>query len=79
MIELNLTTALTLYLGWTMAFVLGLWGYQHYYVRKKVIFSHEQALCICEYCHNTYLDDSVKKINQCPRCGLFNKNHSQQI
>lgn len=75
MIELTFTTAFMLYLCWTMAFVLGLWGHQHYYARKKEIISPEHKLCMCEYCHNAYLEDSLKGVNQCPRCGLFNKHN----
>lgn len=75
MIELTISTAIMLYLSLTLLIVLGFWGFHHYYARKKKIFSFEQALCQCEYCHYAYLEDSIKKVNQCPQCGLFNKHN----
>ncbi len=76
MIELTLSTALTLYLFLTLFVVFGIWGYSHYVDRKKKSLPTEQVLCICEYCHYTYLEDIVSKVNQCPQCRLFNKqNH----
>lgn len=76
MIELTLMTALLLYLGLTLAIVLGLWTYHHYCTRSKQILSGEQQLRICEYCHYTYLADSIKTVTQCPQCKSYNKNNS---
>ena len=75
MIELTFSTAFMLYLCMTLAAVLGVWIYSHRLDREKKILSCEQELCICEYCHNTYLEDVVSKVNQCPQCGLFNKHN----
>ncbi len=73
MIELTFCAAFMLYLSLTLTFVLGLWGYQHYRVRKKAIFFPEKNLLICEYCHYLYLDKDLKKISQCPQCRSFNQ------
>jgi ribosomal protein L37AE/L43A len=78
MIELTFNTMFMLYLSMTLATVLGIWIYSHYRMRYRTIFTSENALFICEYCHFAYLEDSVRKINQCPQCGLFNKHNAYQ-
>lgn len=75
MIELTFSTAFMLYLCITMIIVLGVWIYHHYDSKKRRVFSNEEALRICEYCYYAYLEDSVKHVNQCPQCGLFNKQN----
>ena len=76
MIELTFNTLFMLYLSMTLAVILGIWIYSHYRMRKRTIFTTEHSLFICEYCHFAYLEDSIKKINQCPQCGLFNKHNA---
>lgn len=73
MITLSSTTAAMLYLGLTLAVLLGFWIYQHWQTRKCKIVTAEQALQVCEYCHFAYLDSIGKKISQCPQCQCFNK------
>lgn len=76
MIELSANTAVMLYLGLTLGILLGIWGYHHYRSRSKKIFTEEQELLVCEYCHFAYLEDITKSVNQCPQCQSFNKaNH----
>lgn len=76
MIELTFNTLFILYLGLTLTSVLGIWIFSHYQTRHKTILSTEQDLRICEYCHFAYVEDSVKHLNRCPQCGLFNKNNT---
>jgi uncharacterized paraquat-inducible protein A len=78
MIELTFSTAFMLYLSLTLAVVLGLWIFHHYQVRKKTILSCEQDLFVCEYCHYAYLEEGIKKVNQCPQCGSYNKHNIYQ-
>ncbi|WP_042282419.1 hypothetical protein [Candidatus Protochlamydia sp. R18] len=75
MIELNFTTAFMLYLGVTISALLGTWVYSHYRTRKQTIFSTEQSLFVCEYCHFAYLEENIKELNRCPQCNLFNKQN----
>lgn len=74
-IELSPNTALMLYLLWTIAWLLGLWGFHHYRSKEKTILPDEQELFVCEYCRFVYLDDGYKKVTQCPQCLSFNKNN----
>ncbi len=72
MIELYPTTALMLYLGLTLTFILSIWIFQHYGVKKKPILPPEQMLHLCEFCHFPYLESATKKITRCPGCNSFN-------
>ena len=73
MIELTPQTALMIYLCLTLATLLGIWSYHHFFARKKKIVVMEQKLIVCEYCYNAYLDQIEKGVTKCPQCGSFNK------
>lgn len=75
MIELTFATGFMLYLGLTLMSVLGVWIYSHYHTRRRVFFPIEKTLFLCEFCHYAYVDESVKKLNRCPQCGLINKKN----
>lgn len=76
MIELTYNTLLILYLSLTLSFVLGTWIYSHYRTRKRTFFPPEKSLCICEYCHFAYVEESANPLNRCPQCGLFNRQNT---
>ncbi|WP_068469139.1 hypothetical protein [Candidatus Protochlamydia phocaeensis] len=78
MIELTFNTALMLYLSLALLIVLGVWVYSHYRTRRRTILSCEQDLFVCEYCHYAYLEESIKQLNRCPQCGLYNKHNQYQ-
>lgn len=73
MIEVSPSTGVMLYLGITLFFILGLWGFNHYRTRKHSLKLEAQKLLICEYCHFAYLEDRVSQVTQCPQCRSFNK------
>lgn len=75
MIELSANTALMLYLGLTLATLMGLWAVQHFQKRRKKILTHDQELLICEFCHFAYLGDIGKPVSKCPQCQSFNKGN----
>ncbi len=72
MIELSPTTALMLYLGFTLVCLLSAWLYHHFRSRNKCILPSAQDLHVCEFCSFAYLDTGAKKITRCPRCQSFN-------
>ncbi len=76
MIELTFNALFILYLSLTLTFVLGIWVYTHYRLKHRTFFTTEKGLFICEYCHFAYVEDSAKKLNRCPQCGLFNKQNT---
>lgn len=78
MIVLTYSTAFMLYLSLSLIVVFGFWCFNHYQTKKKVIISNEQGLYLCEYCHHTYLEDTLRKVNTCPQCGLLNRQNSYE-
>ncbi len=72
MIELTPNTALMLYLTVTLVLIFGIWCFQIFYKPKKKFEPMGQELCVCEFCHFVYLNNQVKKINQCPQCNSYN-------
>ena len=73
MIELSSSTALMIYLGMTVAILLGLWISSHYCTRRRSVMPLEKELTICEFCHYAYLDAGATTVTRCPRCSNFNK------
>ncbi len=78
MIEITYNALFIFYLGATLAIILGVWIYSHYGSKRRVIFSNDNTLFVCEYCHFAYVEDSLKQLNSCPQCGLFNKSNAYQ-
>lgn len=74
MIELTVTQAFLLYLGFTISILLGLWSHYHYRVRKQRVSLLPQRLHVCEYCRTAYLAEVEKAISRCPCCQSFNTN-----
>lgn len=73
MIELSPTTALMVYLGIALCFLLGIWLYHHYGSKSKVVLPVEKNVIVCEFCHFAYLGASAKEISRCPRCSSYNR------
>jgi uncharacterized paraquat-inducible protein A len=76
MIELSANTAFMLYLGMTLAVLLGIWTWQSYDSRRNKSISLEQELFVCEYCHFAYLEEGIKEVTRCPQCQSFNKHNT---
>jgi len=75
MIELSASTAFMLYLAFTLTILMVLGVTSYLRSRKKLILPAATILCICEYCHHTYVADSTKKVSQCPQCQSFNQEN----
>jgi hypothetical protein len=76
MIELSYDSLFILYLCFTLSSVIGVWIISHHRRKKRIFFSSEEALRVCEYCHFAYLENSLKTLNRCPQCKLFNKENT---
>lgn len=73
MIELSPAMALLIYLGSTLAILMGVWVSSHYRQRRRRFLPLEKDLNVCEFCHFAYLDTGAQKLTRCPRCDSFNK------
>ena len=63
-----------LYLAFTLITLMVLGVVSYLSSRKKLHLPPATSLCICEYCHHTYVADSAKKVSKCPQCQSFNKD-----
>lgn len=72
MIEMNCSTALMVYLCFTMGVLLLFWTITHYLTRKQKIICVEEEIVTCEYCQFSYLKNIGKAISKCPQCHSYN-------
>lgn len=75
MFEVTAATAAILYLSATLAFLFGIWLFQHQRSCKRVFLSKKEALFVCEFCHFAYVADTVKEVTKCPQCSSYNKEN----
>ncbi|MBF0215645.1 MAG: hypothetical protein HQL30_01475 [Candidatus Omnitrophica bacterium] len=71
MIKLDLSTALFVYLFFTVIAVLLLWLVMDLGTKLKTYSSDEKFIWHCNICANTYIDSRHEAISKCPRCGSF--------
>lgn len=75
MIEISKTTAITLYLFFTLMVLLGFWAYTHLKSRRKKVVISREELYLCEFCHDAYLANPSSTVTKCPSCQSYNKNN----
>ncbi len=76
MVQIEAATLYLLYLGATLAAILGLWISHSLKQQRKQVLPTPQLLCVCEYCKHSYLADRTKAVSRCPQCQAYNKeNH----
>jgi len=73
MIELDISTAVALYLLMTVVSLLLLWLFFDREAKPKQYVSEKKSIWQCEVCLQAYVDSNHDVISKCPRCGSFNK------
>jgi uncharacterized paraquat-inducible protein A len=73
MIELDISTAVALYLLLTVVSLLLLWLFLDSQTKPRQYASEEKSIWQCEVCFFSYVDSQHDVISRCPRCGSFNK------
>ena len=73
MIELDISTAIALYLLLTVVSLLLLWLFLDSQTKPKQYASEKKSIWQCEVCVFSYVDSHHDVISRCPRCGSFNK------
>ena len=73
MIELDIATAVALYLLLTVISLLLLWLFLDREARPKLYTSEKKSIWQCYVCTHTYVDSQNDVISKCPECGSFNK------
>lgn len=75
MIGLEASSALILYLSFTLAVLFFFWGRDHLIKKNRPPLKSSEELFVCEYCHYLYLAPSEKQVTGCPQCGSLNKKN----
>jgi hypothetical protein len=73
MIQLDMSTAVALYLLLTVVSILILWLFLDRESRPKQYASGKKSIWQCDVCFFSYVDSQHDVISRCPRCGSFNK------
>lgn len=73
MIELDISTAVAVYLFMTVIGILFLWLFFDREPRPKHYSSETKSIWQCEICTFSYIDSQHDVISKCPRCSSFNK------
>lgn len=76
MIEIDISSAFTLYLLLVLAIFFLPWAYQEGKKRLESLNKQERYLWQCSICALIYLDPKEDHLSCCPRCRSFNKRHS---
>jgi len=77
MIELDISTAVALYLLITVVCLLFLWLFLDRETKPKQYTSEKKSIWQCEVCLHTYVDSKHDVISKCPRCASFNKRKEE--
>lgn len=73
MIELDISTAVALYLSLTVVTLLLIWLFLDRETKPRHYTSEKKSIWQCEVCTFIYIDSRHDVISRCPQCGSFNK------
>jgi len=77
MIELDIATAVAIYLFLTVVGLLVLWLVFDRQTKPRQYTSEKRSIWQCEICTFTYVDSQHDIISRCPQCGSYNKRKEQ--
>lgn len=72
MIQLDLSTALCIYLSCNVVAILLLWVFYGYRKREVVFKEDKEYVWHCSICAQTYIDSRDEHVSRCPQCGSYN-------
>ncbi len=73
MINLDISTALFLYLFFSVIMLLAAWFFLDFGIKLKMFVSDEKYIWHCPICSNNYIDSLSEELSECPRCGSYNQ------
>ena len=73
MIKLDMSTALFLYLFFSVFLVLLAWMFLNFGTKQKTFSSEEKHIWHCSICALTYVDSKREVVSKCPRCDSYNQ------
>ena len=71
MIKLDMSTALFLYLFFSVFLVLLAWMFLNFGTKQKTFSSEEKHIWHCSICGHTYIDSRHDEISKCSKCGSY--------
>ena len=75
MIKLDISTALFIYLFFTVVLVLGLWTWLGRDSLSKTFRIERKDIWQCTVCGYVYVDAENEDFSRCPRCKSINKKN----
>lgn len=75
MIELNISTALFLYLFFSVGVLLIAWIFFDMGTHLRTFASEEGNVWHCDICTNTYVNSKDKNYSKCPVCGSISEKN----
>lgn len=79
MIELDIATAVALYLLLTVVSLLLLWLLFDRETKPKQYTSEKKSIWQCEICTHAYVDSQHEVISKCPSCGSYNERKEKRV
>jgi hypothetical protein len=73
MIELDISTAVAIYLFLSVVGILFVWLFSDRDKKPRQYSSDKKSVWQCEICVFTYIDSQHDIISRCPQCGSYNK------
>ena len=78
MIKIDISTALFLYLFFSVITVLVAWLFMDFGIRLSTFSSEEKYIWHCTICTHTYIDSRNDEISICPRCHSYIERASKK-
>ncbi|MDD5495631.1 MAG: hypothetical protein PHP46_00850 [Candidatus Omnitrophica bacterium] len=78
MIKLDITTAIFIYVLFSVIITLLIWIIYGYKGIRTVAAKDIEFIWKCPVCYNTYIDSKHEDISVCPLCGSYNKKEENQ-
>jgi len=79
MIKIDISTALFLYLFFSVIIVLIAWLFMDFGIRLSTFSSEEKYIWHCTICTHTYIDSRNDEISVCPRCHSYIERAGKKI
>jgi len=76
MIKIDVSTAVSLYLVFSVIAVLVIWVTYEYGWKIKKYASDKRFIWQCSVCLYTYIDSKHENYSKCPQCGSYNEKRA---
>jgi len=78
MIKIELSAAISLYLGFSVILILIAWAFSDRKKRARGINPEEKFVWQCHICTFFYIDSQNEEFSVCPRCSSYNSRKQER-